>query len=289
MNTEGSYDCTCKPGYSGNAKTQDGCRPDAKGSKFPVMIFTLGCGRKIDKNKDNKGSNSNVLLVKISVPATENKRIDAGTNEQVFGVTLNEDIGVEQFSYQFGVLCRKNSSGKKYNPDHMDTLLNNDGIVTEEKLVLLRDNVKPLNTYCDMSCNAGAYYNGEPSKKIANFRTLLAPASNEAHVVVPKRLVLEVKQIFENTVYGFFKWARKLSIAPSKISKNLATYFVKAMKENRLFEIVEPRLLREGTLEQLQAVGDLVKGCLNIYGNDRPTMKEVAMELEVLKKFKTHP
>nr|GFD48620.1 wall-associated receptor kinase 2-like [Tanacetum cinerariifolium] len=41
MNTEGSYDCTCKPGYSGNAKTQDGCRPDAKGSKFPVMIFTL--------------------------------------------------------------------------------------------------------------------------------------------------------------------------------------------------------------------------------------------------------
>ncbi|GKA21189.1 wall-associated receptor kinase 5-like protein, partial [Tanacetum coccineum] len=71
--------------------------------------------------------------------------------------------------------------------------------------------------------------------------------------------------------------------------KNLATYFVKAMKENHLFEIVEPRLLREGTLEQLQAVGDLVKRCLNIYGDDRPTMKEVAMELEGLKKFKTHP
>ncbi|GKF70146.1 wall-associated receptor kinase 5-like protein, partial [Tanacetum coccineum] len=75
----------------------------------------------------------------------------------------------------------------------------------------------------------------------------------------------------------------------SNQEKNLATYFVKAMKENRLFEIVEPRLLREGTLEQLQAVGDLVKRCLNIYGDDRPTMKEVAMELEGLKKFKTHP
>ncbi|GKB72876.1 kinase RLK-Pelle-WAK family protein [Tanacetum coccineum] len=75
----------------------------------------------------------------------------------------------------------------------------------------------------------------------------------------------------------------------SNQEKNLATYFVKAMKENRLFEIVEPRLLREGTLEQLQVVGDLVKRCLNIYGDDRPTMKEVAMELEGLKKFKTHP
>ncbi|GJT38090.1 kinase RLK-Pelle-WAK family protein [Tanacetum coccineum] len=71
--------------------------------------------------------------------------------------------------------------------------------------------------------------------------------------------------------------------------KNLATYFVKAMKENRLFEIVEPRVLREGTLEQLQVVGDLIKRCLNVHGNDRPTMKEVAMELEGLKKLKTHP
>ncbi|XP_076890955.1 wall-associated receptor kinase 2-like [Bidens hawaiensis] len=70
--------------------------------------------------------------------------------------------------------------------------------------------------------------------------------------------------------------------------KNLATYFVKAMNENRLFKIVEPQVLREGTLEQLQVAGELVKRCLNLHGNDRPTMKEVAMELEGLKRFKTH-
>ncbi|KAI3677558.1 hypothetical protein L6452_36824 [Arctium lappa] len=67
--------------------------------------------------------------------------------------------------------------------------------------------------------------------------------------------------------------------------KNLATYFVKSMKENRLYEIVEPRVLREGTFEQLQAVGELVKRCLKLEGDDRPTMKEVAMELEGLRKF----
>ncbi|KAL8201770.1 hypothetical protein R6Q57_010917 [Mikania cordata] len=71
--------------------------------------------------------------------------------------------------------------------------------------------------------------------------------------------------------------------------KNLATYFVTSVKENRLFEIVEPRLLREGTLEQLQAVGNLVKQCLSFIGDDRPTMREVAMELEGLRKFTTHP
>ncbi|PWA95546.1 EGF-like calcium-binding domain-containing protein [Artemisia annua] len=45
INTEGSYNCTCWPGYTGNAKTVDGCQPVAKGvakgSQFPVMIFTL--------------------------------------------------------------------------------------------------------------------------------------------------------------------------------------------------------------------------------------------------------
>ncbi|KAJ0463462.1 putative protein kinase RLK-Pelle-WAK family [Helianthus annuus] len=71
--------------------------------------------------------------------------------------------------------------------------------------------------------------------------------------------------------------------------KNLATYFVNLVTGNRLFEIVEPRILREGTLEQLQEVGDLVKRCLSLVGRDRPTMKEVAVELDGLRKFTTHP
>ncbi|KAM7478192.1 hypothetical protein LguiA_026405 [Lonicera macranthoides] len=71
--------------------------------------------------------------------------------------------------------------------------------------------------------------------------------------------------------------------------KNLATYFIMAMKQNRLFQILEPRILKEGTLEQLQAIAELVKRCLNLNSEDRPTMKEVAMELEGLRKFTKHP
>ncbi|PWA68365.1 EGF-like domain, Wall-associated receptor kinase, galacturonan-binding domain protein [Artemisia annua] len=41
INTPGSYSCTCRPGYTGNATTPNGCQRD-KGSNFPVMIFTLG-------------------------------------------------------------------------------------------------------------------------------------------------------------------------------------------------------------------------------------------------------
>ncbi|KAD7477990.1 hypothetical protein E3N88_01126 [Mikania micrantha] len=63
--------------------------------------------------------------------------------------------------------------------------------------------------------------------------------------------------------------------------------------ENRLRVATEVAsglgLLHEHTLDDLQKVGDLTKRCLSFVGDDRPTMKEVAAELEGLKKFTTHP
>ncbi|KAI3750478.1 hypothetical protein L2E82_21116 [Cichorium intybus] len=42
VNTPGSYNCTCLPGYSVDGKVKDDCRPDAKGSKFPAVVFSVG-------------------------------------------------------------------------------------------------------------------------------------------------------------------------------------------------------------------------------------------------------
>ncbi|XP_027070452.1 wall-associated receptor kinase 2-like [Coffea arabica] len=78
---------------------------------------------------------------------------------------------------------------------------------------------------------------------------------------------------------------KPLCMERSQKERNLAKYFLMSMKENRLFQILEPRVVREGSLEQLQAAGELVKRCLYLSGVDRPTMKEVAMELEGLRKF----
>ncbi|XP_076890962.1 wall-associated receptor kinase 2-like [Bidens hawaiensis] len=82
---------------------------------------------------------------------------------------------------------------------------------------------------------------------------------------------------------------KPIGVDRANVEKNLATYFVNAINENRLYEIVEPRILREGTFEQIQAVGDLVKRCLSLQGHDRPTMKMVAMELDNLRKFTIYP
>ncbi|XP_058184464.1 wall-associated receptor kinase 2-like [Rhododendron vialii] len=82
---------------------------------------------------------------------------------------------------------------------------------------------------------------------------------------------------------------KPICLERSQEERNLATYFIVAMKENRLFQILEPRLVREGTLEQLQAIAELVKRCLCLKSEERPTMKEVVMELEGLRKYKKDP
>ncbi|KAJ8570895.1 hypothetical protein K7X08_037867 [Anisodus acutangulus] len=69
----------------------------------------------------------------------------------------------------------------------------------------------------------------------------------------------------------------------------LADFFVLSMNKNLLFQILDRRVLQEGSLDQLQTVAELVKNCLRSHGEDRPTMKEVVGELECMRKFTRNP
>ncbi|CAI9298656.1 unnamed protein product [Lactuca saligna] len=82
---------------------------------------------------------------------------------------------------------------------------------------------------------------------------------------------------------------KPLCMERTEEERNLTTYFVMALKENRLFQILDPRVVREGSLDQLQEIGELVKQCVKLTSDERPTMKEVATQLEGLRKFTQHP
>ncbi|KAF5469141.1 hypothetical protein F2P56_013236 [Juglans regia] len=71
--------------------------------------------------------------------------------------------------------------------------------------------------------------------------------------------------------------------------KNLAMYFVSAVKEDRLLHILQDHIVNEANIEPLKEVANLAKGCLRLRGEDRPTMMEVAMELEGLRNMEKHP
>ncbi|KAF5179738.1 Wall-associated receptor kinase [Thalictrum thalictroides] len=61
---------------------------------------------------------------------------------------------------------------------------------------------------------------------------------------------------------------------------------ISSHEEDRLFQLLETGIAKEGSTEQVHAVVELVTRCLHLKGAKRPSMKEVAAELELLRGFK---
>uniref|UniRef100_A0A803KUA7 Protein kinase domain-containing protein n=1 Tax=Chenopodium quinoa TaxID=63459 RepID=A0A803KUA7_CHEQI len=71
--------------------------------------------------------------------------------------------------------------------------------------------------------------------------------------------------------------------------KCLTSYFLRNLKDDRLLEILDDNIKSDGALVQIKEVANLVKRCLKVKGEDRPTMKQVARELEDIKEIGSHP
>ncbi|KAL6962273.1 hypothetical protein U1Q18_037229 [Sarracenia purpurea var. burkii] len=73
----------------------------------------------------------------------------------------------------------------------------------------------------------------------------------------------------------------------------LANFFLSCLRNNRLNEIIDERIVMEGNVEeQIREVANLANRCLRVRGEERPSMREVAMELDglIMKNMeKKHP
>ena len=61
------------------------------------------------------------------------------------------------------------------------------------------------------------------------------------------------------------------------------------MEENNLFDIIDAQAMKDAKKEEIIAVANLAKMCLNLTGKKRPTMKEVAMQLEAVQMLRKAP
>ncbi|XP_026410877.1 wall-associated receptor kinase-like 1 [Papaver somniferum] len=82
---------------------------------------------------------------------------------------------------------------------------------------------------------------------------------------------------------------KPISLERSKEQHNIASYFVSLMEENDVLQVLETRVAAEGNIRQVLAVAKLAKSCLGLKSENRPTMKEVSMELESLRKLSSSP
>ncbi|KAJ8497636.1 hypothetical protein OPV22_008188 [Ensete ventricosum] len=71
----------------------------------------------------------------------------------------------------------------------------------------------------------------------------------------------------------------------SRQGKALASSFVEAMKDSRLEEILDDQITGKENMDVIQEIAELAKQCLNIKGDERPAMREVAEKLHSLGGF----
>ncbi|KDO38764.1 hypothetical protein CISIN_1g004702mg [Citrus sinensis] len=62
--------------------------------------------------------------------------------------------------------------------------------------------------------------------------------------------------------------------------RSLAMNFLSSLKQNRLLEILDNRIVNDGNKQQLKEVAKLAARCISVRGEERPTMKEVSLELQ---------
>ncbi|XP_064950435.1 wall-associated receptor kinase 3-like [Musa acuminata AAA Group] len=67
--------------------------------------------------------------------------------------------------------------------------------------------------------------------------------------------------------------------------QNLSMYFLQAMREKHSFDLVEERIMKEGTKQELLEIIQLIEMCLKLNGIERPTMKEVEHKLQSLRRI----
>ncbi|MED6149119.1 hypothetical protein PIB30_059391, partial [Stylosanthes scabra] len=79
-----------------------------------------------------------------------------------------------------------------------------------------------------------------------------------------------------------------LSFDRSEEKRSLVIYFLSCLKANRLFDAIQVGILNEKNEQQIKEVAILAAMCLSLKGEDRPSMKEVAMELEGIRVLQKH-
>ncbi|KAF7017470.1 unnamed protein product [Triticum aestivum] len=76
-----------------------------------------------------------------------------------------------------------------------------------------------------------------------------------------------------------------LKLEGSEKQRSLSLIFLSAMKDNNLDSVLVSHVKGQESMELLRGLADLAKNCLDMCGENRPSMKEVADELNRLRKL----
>ena len=81
---------------------------------------------------------------------------------------------------------------------------------------------------------------------------------------------------------------KALSFDRPEEERSLAMHFLCSLNQDRLFEVVDVGMVNKENKQIIKEVAALAARCLRLKGEERPFMKEVAMEIEGIRMIKKH-
>ncbi|CAL5046280.1 unnamed protein product [Urochloa decumbens] len=82
---------------------------------------------------------------------------------------------------------------------------------------------------------------------------------------------------------------KALSLNGPESERNLSMRFLCALKEGKLMDVIDDHVKGEENVGLLEEVADLARQCLEMAGENRPAMRDVAERLDRLRKVMQHP
>ncbi|KAJ4803891.1 Wall-associated kinase family protein [Rhynchospora pubera] len=160
---------------------------------------------------------------------------------------------------------------------------------------IFHGDVKSANILLDQNCTA----------KVSDFGASILAPTDEAQFVtfvqgtcgyldpeyVQSHQLTDKSDVYSFGVVLLELLTRKPAIdfdAPEE-ERSLSSRFLCAMEVNKMHDLLDNEIKCEDDMEVIMKIAELAKECLNMKGEERPTMKEVAEELDRIRKLKQHP
>nr|KYP57105.1 Wall-associated receptor kinase 2 [Cajanus cajan] len=278
-NEYGHFTCFCRKWQSGNGRREGGCHVRTMvvvGVGIGFIIPLVGIGmlyltyqkRKLKKLKEKffQQNGGLILLQKLSRRENTSQTTQIFTDEQLKKATNDFDESKIIGNGGYGTVFK--------------------GILDDNKIVAIKKSKK---------------VDGSQKEQFIN-EVIVLSQINHRNVVkllgccLETEIPLLVYEFVENgTLFDFIHTQRKInrevphSFGRLQEKRSLANHFLSFLRNNRLSDVVQFGIEKEENNKDIMEVAILAAKCLRVEGEKRPSMKEVAMELERIRLKEKHP
>ncbi|XP_042446720.1 wall-associated receptor kinase 3-like [Zingiber officinale] len=160
---------------------------------------------------------------------------------------------------------------------------------------IIHGDVKSSNILLDVD-NTAKISDFGASKLIPKGEEQFATLLQFTHGYIDPECLVTYELTYKSDVYSFgvvllelFTGKKAINFEESEEQRSLVSTFTMLENQNRVSEILDNQVKLEANIEFIEELTKLIKQCLKLKGEDRPTMKEVAEELNGLKTLNQHP